>query len=284
MLVSRRSSGERLERMLLTFDPLHWPEDAPTVVAFLASNEWPFHPVPLLSPTDAKKVSVEADDIATFWIRSGDEAVGLIRLLDLDDLDVASPLFDLRVADGHRGLGVGRQAVRWLTDHLFTTYPELHRIEATTRVDNQAMQKVFAHCSWRLEGRFVEAWTNADGTQTRCRMQSSGGITPPSANSTADPPRSAAERNPSIPIASARPRSGTHPISRPRITDGNRPGTPARGRAFFSTSGLREHRMRAGHEGRLVGRASTIPSGWRSAQSRSGRPERRTVATGILAR
>ncbi len=166
MLVSRRSSGERLERMLLTFDPLHWPEDAPTVVAFLASNEWPFHPVPLLSPTDAEKVSVEADDIATFWIRSGDEAVGLIRLLDLDDLDVGSPLFDLRVADGHRGLGVGRQAVRWLTDHLFTTYPELHRIEATTRVDNQAMQRVFAHCSWRLEGRFVEAWTNADGTRS----------------------------------------------------------------------------------------------------------------------
>lgn len=54
----------------------------------------------------------------------------------------------------------------WLTDHLFSTYLELDRIEATTRHDNLAMQRVFDHCSYRLEGRMLEAWANADGTRS----------------------------------------------------------------------------------------------------------------------
>jgi RimJ/RimL family protein N-acetyltransferase len=74
-------------------------------------------------------------------------------------------LFDLRIAQGHRRRGLGRQAVRWLTDHLFTTQDLLHRIEATTKDDNVAMQAVFAHCGYRLEGRLLEAWRNADGTR-----------------------------------------------------------------------------------------------------------------------
>lgn len=106
------------------------------------------------------------DDIATFWIRDGEDTIGLIRLFDLDDLDNGSPLFDLRIDENHRGRGIGRFAVRWLTAHLFTTYPGLHRIEATTRSDNLAMQAVFAHCSYRQEGRMLEAWKNADGTRS----------------------------------------------------------------------------------------------------------------------
>ena len=54
----------------------------------------------------------------------------------------------------------------WLTDHLFSTYLELDRIEATTRHDNLAMQRVFDHCGYRLEGRTLEAWANADGTRS----------------------------------------------------------------------------------------------------------------------
>ena len=111
-------------------------------------------------------VAVTGDDVATFWIRDSGEIVGIIRLLDLDDLDVGSPLFDLRLAETHRGRGLGRQAVRWLTDHLFANYPVLHRIEATTRHDNLAMQVVFAHCRYRLEGRMLEAWKHADGTRS----------------------------------------------------------------------------------------------------------------------
>jgi RimJ/RimL family protein N-acetyltransferase len=149
----------------MRFEPVRWPDDADDVVAFLVASTWPFHGTPSLMPADAAEVTVASDEVASFWIREGDETVGLVRLLDLADLDDGSPLFDLRIAEAQRGRGVGRQAVGWLTGHLFTTYPELHRIEATTRGDNAAMQAVFAQCGYRLEGRFVEAWKNADGSR-----------------------------------------------------------------------------------------------------------------------
>jgi len=57
-------------------------------------------------------------------------------------------------------------AVRWLTSHLFNTYPPLARIEATTRHDNAAMQMVFDRCGYRQEGRLVEAWVSADGARS----------------------------------------------------------------------------------------------------------------------
>jgi RimJ/RimL family protein N-acetyltransferase len=110
-------------------------------------------------------VAVVGDGMATFWMIEGDDRVGPIRLLDLYDLADGSPLFDLRIAGSHRGRGLGRGAVDWLTGYLFTTYPTLLRIEATTRGDNLAMHAVFARCGYRQEGRLLEAWTSADGTR-----------------------------------------------------------------------------------------------------------------------
>ena len=158
--------GAKLTDVAVRFEPLNWPGDEAAVVDFLVASEWPFHGDSRLSPEDAARVSVAADDVASFWIRQDGAAIGLVRLMDLTDLDDGSPLFDLRIAEGHRGRGLGVRAVRWLTDHLFTTYPQLHRIEATTRDDNAAMQAVFERCGYRLEGRFVEAWLNANGTRS----------------------------------------------------------------------------------------------------------------------
>ena len=155
----------RVSGVAVRFEPVSLPRDADAVTEFLVANTWPFHGTPSLTPAGAAAVTVVSDDVASFWVREGDATVGLVRLLDLADLDDGSPLFDLRIAEGHRGRGIGRQAVAWLTDHLFTSHPELHRIEATTRADNAAMQAVFAHCGYRREGRFVDAWKQADGTR-----------------------------------------------------------------------------------------------------------------------
>jgi RimJ/RimL family protein N-acetyltransferase len=155
-----------LTHVVVRFEPLTWPGDEAAVVDFLVASEWPFHPTPLLSPEQAARVCVSADDVASIWILDDGAAMGLIRLMDLTDLDDGSPLFDLRIAEGHRGRGVGGLAVSWLTDHLFTTYPQLHRIEATTRDDNVSMQAVFDRCGYRQEGRFVEAWLNGDDSRS----------------------------------------------------------------------------------------------------------------------
>ncbi|MEZ5217910.1 MAG: GNAT family protein [Ilumatobacteraceae bacterium] len=67
--------------------------------------------------------------------------------------------------ESHRGRGFGTAAVTWVVDHLFSSYGNLHRIEATTRDDNLPMQRVFDRCGFRLEGRMREAWSNADGSR-----------------------------------------------------------------------------------------------------------------------
>lgn len=97
--------------MTLGFDSLRWPDDAQEVVGFLTGNRWPFHGVSHLSPPAAASVAVTGDDIVTFWMRDDGETIGMIRIFDLDDLDTGSPLFDLRIAESHRGRGMGRQAV-----------------------------------------------------------------------------------------------------------------------------------------------------------------------------
>ena len=96
------------------FEPVVWPEDAEAAVEFLASNEWPYHGRPNLSRQQAAEVSLAGDDIVSFWVKAGSEAVGLIRVFDLEDLDVGSPLLDIRIAAARRGRGLGTSAVSWL--------------------------------------------------------------------------------------------------------------------------------------------------------------------------
>jgi RimJ/RimL family protein N-acetyltransferase len=171
------------------FQRFRSPDDDAGAVAFLTSNTWPFHAAPQLSTAGAANLTLAADDVTTFWIvidpttrtTAGTTAgttsgttigmttgttIGMIRIFDLDDVDDGSPLFDLRIVESFRGRGIGTRAVTWLTDHLFTTYSTLHRVEATTRHDNLGMQTVLTRTGYRLEGRMVEAWKNDDGTRS----------------------------------------------------------------------------------------------------------------------
>jgi RimJ/RimL family protein N-acetyltransferase len=148
----------------LTFERVSADEGA-AIVAFLRGSDWPFHRVPRLSVEEAEAISVSNAQTDSFWIRDAGTAVGLVRLLDLDDVDDGSPLFDLRIADEHRGRGLGTAAVKWLSDHLFGEYTVLHRIEATTRSDNAAMITTLDRCGYHLEGVLREAWKSAEGTR-----------------------------------------------------------------------------------------------------------------------
>ena len=96
----------------------------------------------------------------TYWIEAGGERVGFVRLFDLGD---ATPLFDLRISAVHRGQGLGRTTVRWLTDRLFGEYPHVERIEGTTRQDNVAMRRVFRRCGYVKEAHYRRAWPDASG-------------------------------------------------------------------------------------------------------------------------
>jgi RimJ/RimL family protein N-acetyltransferase len=119
-----------------------------------------------LSPVDASAIGLVTADVDSYWMIEAGQPVGLVRLLDIGDVVNGSPLFDLRIAESWRGRGLGTQAVTWLTAHLFERFAPLHRIEATTRADNVAMQKVLDHCGYRAEGQLREAWRNDDGSRS----------------------------------------------------------------------------------------------------------------------
>lgn len=149
--------------MPVEFQRVEIPRDYDELVEFLCRDEWPFHGRRLLSPDDIVAMDFSSSDVASFWIVAHPQRVGLVRLLDLADIGDGAPLFDLRIASRHRGCGFGLRATRWIVDHLFTSYPELHRIEANTRHDNAAMQRVLSDAGFTHEGRLRAAWRSDEG-------------------------------------------------------------------------------------------------------------------------
>ncbi|MER5637637.1 GNAT family N-acetyltransferase [Kitasatospora sp. NPDC002227] len=140
--------------------------EAERLVAFLAGEEWPFHG---RSAVTAEQVSgwladglFESAESRTFWIVVDGETAGLVRLSDLGD---ETPLFDLRLAAGHRGRGIGTRAVGWLTAYLFTEFPGVERIEGHTRQDNTAMRRAFRRNGYLKEAHHRLAWPAADGSR-----------------------------------------------------------------------------------------------------------------------
>ena len=139
-------------------------EEAPAVLHFLTTHDWPFHAVAHLA---ADVVQEQLDrgwlsDVGTqtFWLSTVDGRQGLLRLFDLDD---GTPLFDLRIVSGSRGRGIGTAAVRWVTAHVFNDFASIQRVEATTRVDNVAMRRALTAAGWAKESHWRHAWVSAGG-------------------------------------------------------------------------------------------------------------------------
>ena len=142
--------------------------EADALADFLLDTPWPFH-VPSSPDRELilKRVAdhfYDGDDSRTFWIISGGQRAGLLRLLDLTEVGRGvAPMFDLRLAPAHRRQGIGRQTVAWLTEYLFTTFPDLQRIEGNTRQDNLAMRRTFRSCGYVKESHYRAAWPGESG-------------------------------------------------------------------------------------------------------------------------
>lgn len=129
------------------------------LAALLAGEEWPFHAGGTPDrATVLDRVAAGYYDgagVRTFWVVEDGVRVGLVRLYDLDD---DTPMFDLRLRAAARGRGLGTAAVRWLTDEVFTEFPAVDRIEATTRADNRPMRRVLGANGYQREARYRQAW------------------------------------------------------------------------------------------------------------------------------
>ena len=143
---------------LVRLDPSGADRDA--LVAFLSTEEFPFHVRRTISTDDAASAvdagSFRDDDHDTSWLVHAEFGrIGIVRLEDLQD---PVPLFDLRIAGRFRGRGLGVPALRAVTDHVFRTRPAVTRFEGQTREDNAAMRRVFVRSGWVKEAHYREAW------------------------------------------------------------------------------------------------------------------------------
>ncbi|MFG1696294.1 GNAT family N-acetyltransferase [Nonomuraea sp. NPDC049309] len=144
------------------------PEDTEALVEFLLADPWPFHAGVQNADAIRQRVASGVYDDAdnrTFWQLADGERAGLIRLTDLTD---PTPMFDLRISSKWRGRGLGKAAVRWLTEYLFNEFPEIRRVEGQTRRDNAAMRAVFRACAYVKEAHYREAWPGPDGSVHDC--------------------------------------------------------------------------------------------------------------------
>lgn len=134
--------------------------DGAALASFLTTQVFPFHVRPRWA---AAQVRASIDDgawhgdaVATFWI--DDDRDGRVGVLRLDDLDDATAMIDLRLADDARGRGHGSAALRIATDLVFSRYPAVIRFEGQTREDNVAMRRVFERCGWVHEAFYRDGW------------------------------------------------------------------------------------------------------------------------------
>ena len=146
-----------------------------TVLDFLASGYWPFHSTPKIPLEKLEKQFSDryftgAGHKTFVILKNSGDLIGVIRLFDLGSgpEDDETPLFDIKLKEEHRGKGIGKKALGWLTDFVFTNYPNKLRFEATTRIDNIAMRKVFEKCGFVKEAHYRQAWPDAEGNRYDC--------------------------------------------------------------------------------------------------------------------
>lgn len=148
--------------MSITFESVK--QEVEELVQFLTSDSWPYHGVESPAESDIRKAyengAYHNENTRTFWIidQGGHQKIGLIRLFDVSDPIV---MFDLRIRSEYRGKGIGKSALSWIVSHVFSEYPEAIRIEGHTRVDNTAMQALFAKSLFVLEAYHRKSWRQA---------------------------------------------------------------------------------------------------------------------------
>lgn len=135
-------------------------DDGAALAKFLTTQVFPFHVRPRWTSAQVRE-SIDdgawhGDAVATFWI--DDDRDGRVGVLRLDDLDDATAMIDLRLADDARGRGHGSAALRIATDLVFSRYPAVIRFEGQTREDNVAMRRVFERCGWVHEAFYRDGW------------------------------------------------------------------------------------------------------------------------------
>ena len=82
--------------------------DVSAIQALLSSNQWPFHSELALNVESYKENYFNTDaNRSLVYINPENKLKGYIRFFDIENSDMDSPLFDIRVDESTRGQGIG---------------------------------------------------------------------------------------------------------------------------------------------------------------------------------
>jgi RimJ/RimL family protein N-acetyltransferase len=138
------------------------PDERDELIAFVVADTYPYNGVPQPTPAQVAQWIDDGLYTETFWIvLDGATRVGILQYQDASAIPAE---VHIRLHTSYRGQGIGAQAMAWLTDYLFRSYPEKHRIEGWTRVDNAAMRRVFFRRGYVKEAHLREDFPAGDGT------------------------------------------------------------------------------------------------------------------------
>ncbi|AZN30130.1 N-acetyltransferase [Flaviflexus salsibiostraticola] len=136
------------------------------LVSFMTANAFPFHVNARPTAEQVEELiaagAYRDEDNDSYWIEH--ETHGRIGFFRYEDLTDMAPLFDLRLAESARGLGLAADILRVATDRIFRLMPEVNRFEGQTREDNVPMRRVFERCGWVQEAYYREGWP-VDGAE-----------------------------------------------------------------------------------------------------------------------
>jgi RimJ/RimL family protein N-acetyltransferase len=142
-------------------------EDIPALHHLLTSNRWEYFLDPVIDKRGLKvrneKYFASNTTQTLVYIDSERSLKGFIRFFDIKNSDTDSPLFIVNVDESARGKGIGTELISRGVRYIFDRYDKIRRIEATTRVDNKAMQKVFESAGFRHEATYRKVWRVKEG-------------------------------------------------------------------------------------------------------------------------
>jgi len=143
------------------------PDERDALIAFIAADTYPYNGTPQPTPVQVASWLDKRLYTESFWITRDDGTrIGAMHYSDGGDAGNASAIhaeIHIRLHHPYRGQGAGTQAVAWLTDYLFRTYPATRRVEGWTRVDNTPMRRVFRYCGYVKEAHLRDDFAIENG-------------------------------------------------------------------------------------------------------------------------
>jgi RimJ/RimL family protein N-acetyltransferase len=137
------------------------PDERDDLICFIVADSYPYNATPHPSPEQVADWMDTGLFTETFWIARDGTRVGVLQYQDASSVHAE---LHIRLHTPYRGQGIGTEAMRWLTSHLFRTYPDKHRLEGWMRNDNAAMRQVFRNCGYTKEAHLRRDFPRGDGT------------------------------------------------------------------------------------------------------------------------